>query len=124
DPYLSRVGTEQAGRHTEGRGLAGTVRADDAEERAGCYVEIDVINRDFGAEGLAQPSCDERRPRRTRSVRGCRRRHRSRLREREISLDRVVRSVEIHVRFSRPSQPVVAPSHLEATQYGAIRRTV
>jgi hypothetical protein len=52
----SRSGTEdldpprprrqQAGHHLEQRALAGAVRADDREERAGLHAEIEVLDRD------------------------------------------------------------------------------
>jgi len=48
--------------HAHGRGLAGAVRAEEAERFAGSHVEVDGVDRDELAEALGQAAgMDERR---------------------------------------------------------------
>ena len=62
DPDLPAIRAEQSGGHTECGGLAGTVGADDAEERAAGNVDVDLGDRDLRAECLGQPAHRQRGP--------------------------------------------------------------
>ena len=50
-----RVDGEQGGEHPEHRGLAGAVGPEHAEDLAAADLEVDVVDRSLGAEGLDQP---------------------------------------------------------------------
>ena len=54
---------QQPDRHRQRRRLTGTVRAEQAEERAGGYIEVDPVDRDEAIEHLDQaPHRESRSP--------------------------------------------------------------
>ena len=58
---LPAVGLDEAGHHAEERALAAARGPEEGEELAGRGVERDVVDRDHGAERLAEPADGERR---------------------------------------------------------------
>src|SRR6267142_2845991 len=47
---LAAVGAERAGEQVEHRGLAGAIRADQAEDLAGTHLEADIVDSDEAAK--------------------------------------------------------------------------
>jgi hypothetical protein len=60
-PGVSAVRPQQPDRHRQGRGLAGAVRAEQAEERSGRHVEVDAGDRDLVVEPLGESADREGR---------------------------------------------------------------
>ena len=54
EPQRAAVGLLEPGDHLEQRGLAGAVRADDADDAAGRQVEVQAVDQQRVAEALAQ----------------------------------------------------------------------
>jgi len=61
DPYLAAVGADQRGQDLNRGGLAGSVGAEQREDRSLSNVQIDAIKHNLVAERLAQPSGRDRR---------------------------------------------------------------
>jgi hypothetical protein len=57
---LPGVWSQQAGGHRQGRGLAGAVRADEAEERSGWHDEVEVVDGERRTERLDQSGQPQR----------------------------------------------------------------
>ena len=60
DVRLAGVGLQQRGQDAHGGRLAGAVGAEQAEHRAGRHAEVDAVERDHVAEGLAQAAHADR----------------------------------------------------------------
>ena len=61
DACLARIGLDQRREDVHGRGLAGAVRPEQGEDRAGLHAEVDAVKRDVVPNDFRRPETSARR---------------------------------------------------------------